>query len=167
MVGRTSAEAVHHFIEPLQRALSCVTDAVIHVSSGYFPRAEPHGAELSENPAALRTRGSNSIHLFVTISYVIEHVDGREPWRVRVTGHNFTLDDSSRREILAYHWHPVGVSAVTMPHLHLGPGALVGRDELRVAHLPTGAVALADVIRLAITDFGVVPRRADWAAVLQ
>jgi hypothetical protein len=167
VVGRTSAEAVHRFIEPLQRALSCVTDAVIHVSRGYFPRDEPHGAELSQNPAVLRTSGPNSIYLFVTTSYVIEHTDGREPWRVRIAGHTFALDDSSYREILAYHWHPLGVSAVTTPHLHLGPGALLGRDDLMMAHLPTGAVALADVVRLAIMDFGVVPRRDDWAKVLQ
>ena len=33
-------------------------------------------------------------------------------------------------------------------------------------HLPTGQVAIEDVIRLAIVEFGVRPRRADWAAVL-
>ncbi len=165
MVGRTPAEAVHHFVEPLQQVLSCVTDTVIHVSRGYYPRSEPHSAELHENPAPIHTRLS-TLQLFVAYRYSISEVQARTLWNVQIVSYNFTLLDASTREIFAYHWHPVGVSTVTTPHLHLGPGALIGRDELRTAHLPTGAVALADVVRFAITDFGVIPRRDDWTVVL-
>jgi hypothetical protein len=35
------------------------------------------------------------------------------------------------------------------------------------AHLSTGPVALEDILRLVITEFGVTPRRADWDTVLQ
>jgi hypothetical protein len=33
-------------------------------------------------------------------------------------------------------------------------------------HIPTGRVALEDVIRLAVEEFHVEPRRADWNEVL-
>jgi hypothetical protein len=48
----------------------------------------------------------------------------------------------------------------------LGPGAAAGRAELNTAHLPTGPVALRDVVGLAIRDFGVTPLRHDWQAAL-
>ena len=35
------------------------------------------------------------------------------------------------------------------------------------AHLPTGYVALQDLIQLAIEEFAVTPRRRDWARVLE
>ena len=66
--------------------------------------------------------------------------------------------------ILAYHWHPVGVSPVTAPHLHLG-GQLMDVDVGK-AHLPTGVVSLQAVLRLAIADLGVAPLRDEWREVL-
>ncbi|MBI4312849.1 MAG: hypothetical protein HY681_13870 [Chloroflexi bacterium] len=106
--------------------------------------------------------------LYVAFQYKIAETSARgDRWEIQIAGYRFALWNASVSEIISYHWHPVGVSAVTTPHLHLGPGALVGRDELKAAHLPTGAIALAGVIRLAIADLGVVPRRSDWAEVLQ
>ena len=82
--------------------------------------------------------------------------------------------DAEEREVLAYHWHPVGVSPVTFPHLHLSgrlPALDAGprQEPLRLGgmHLPTGGmVTLADVVRLLIAECGVAPRRADWERVL-
>ena len=50
------------------------------------------------------------------------------------------------------------------PHLH----AYGARDTLTLhkLHLPTGRVALEAVVRFLFADLGVVPRRADWRAVL-
>jgi hypothetical protein len=53
---------------------------------------------------------------------------------------------------------------VIWPHVHV-----YGRsepEELGKAHLPTGNVSLAAVVRMLIDDFGVVPARAAWRAVL-
>ncbi|MGI8553416.1 MAG: hypothetical protein ACR2PL_21930 [Dehalococcoidia bacterium] len=55
---------------------------------------------------------------------------------------------------------------MTTRHIHLGAGAGSLRPELTAAHLPTGWVALQDVLRLAIEAFGVRPLRPDWDAVL-
>ncbi len=43
---------------------------------------------------------------------------------------------------------------------------MLRREELQTAHLPTGYVSLADIIRLLIRDFGATPRRRDWESVL-
>jgi hypothetical protein len=66
--------------------------------------------------------------------------------------------------VCAYHWHPVGASHVTSPHLHLG--GQIGDIDLSKLHFPTGAVALPDVLRFAIADLGVEPLRADWRDLL-
>ena len=82
-----------------------------------------------------------------------------------ITSYYLGLADTEEREILAYHWHP-HIAQITFPHLHLGPGAAIGRPELSTAHLPTGTVELRDVLLLAVRDFGVAPLRNDWADVL-
>ena len=83
---------------------------------------------------------------------------------VTVVGYRSELRLVDGPMLLAYHWHPVGVSPVTTPHLHLS-GAVAGVD-LTKAHLPTGHVTLQDVVRFVITEWGVRPRRDDWPAVL-
>ena len=80
--------------------------------------------------------------------------------------YQYTLLDRDEREYLGYHWHPDGISHETEPHLHLGPAARVGASMLATAHLPTGAISLAAVVRLAIEAFGARPLRPDWSAVL-
>ena len=58
---------------------------------------------------------------------------------------------------MAYHRHPEGQSHVRTPHLHLGPGAEIGRTALLTAHLPTGAVAIQEAFKLAIETFQAEP----------
>lgn len=78
----------------------------------------------------------------------------------------WTLSEIDGQELLGYHWHPEGASHETAPHLHLGAALRLGRTDLLKAHLPTGQVHLPAIVRLAIQDLGVRPRRSDWAAVL-
>jgi hypothetical protein len=78
----------------------------------------------------------------------------------------YTLFDRQLTEILGYHWHPISRSMIAAPHLHLQAGARVELRGLLGAHLPTGHVTLAQLIRCLIEELGVEPRRADWQAVL-
>ena len=86
----------------------------------------------------------------------------------------YTILDRDARELLAYHWHPEGVSDVTFPHLHVPraePIPLARTDPVRSAavgemHLPTNRVLLEDVVELLIREFSIVPLRPDWQAVL-
>ncbi len=84
-----------------------------------------------------------------------------------VEGYAYSLDDADGREILAYHWDPRRSSHVRRPHLHLGAGARLGREDLLGSHLPTGFVAVQDLLLFAIRDLGVRPLRPDWESVLE
>jgi hypothetical protein len=97
---------------------------------------------------------------------VIHQVGERDPWRVDVVAYQYTLLDADQREILAFHLHPEGPSHVTTPHLHLGAGAGQLRADLVAAHVPTGPVTLAAVVRLAVEGFAARPLRQQWDALL-
>lgn len=153
---------------PLQRALSCVTDAV-------FVRSHD-----STVPGAIRAlnapragfaplRGENRLHLSVAIQYeVVPSPDpDRGPWKVRTRKYMYHVVADDLTEVILFHWHPDGKSAEQGPHLHMGssqltPNAVVSSK----AHVPTGRVSLESVLELLIQDFGVVPLRPDWQDTL-
>ena len=81
-------------------------------------------------------------------------------------GYWYTIETEAEQEIIAYHWHPNAPGEVTFPHVHLGYAVKVEDEAMAKAHLPTGRVALEDVLRLAIRELGVRPLRTDWQEVL-
>lgn len=165
MPGRTPAEAISEYVESIQLAVSCVSDAVATVKGGYYPAHRPHTLELNEG-SLVRLRGTSRLSLFVQQYYrIVESRAPRTRWTVIETGYRYKILDANHREILAYHWHPVGQSSFISQHLHLSHGAMLGREELHTAHLPTGYVSSTDIIRLLIRDFGATPRRGDWESV--
>ncbi|MGH2561244.1 MAG: hypothetical protein ACRDJH_19415 [Thermomicrobiales bacterium] len=108
------------------------------------------------------------------LDYVTRAVDvGTDRFEVSIVGYNFEILDTEEQEILAYHWHPVSISPVAHPHLHLThrarPFELSSGRRIALAevHISTGFLTLADIVRLLITEFDVEPRRSDWAAVLE
>lgn len=112
-------------------------------------------------------RGSTRVSLAVKMRYRIVQAEGeRGPWQVSVAAYQYAFTDDAGREIVAYHWHPDGMSNVTAPHLHLEAGAHVGRLDLAASHLPTGRVSLESIVRLAIEGFSVSPLRREWQSVL-
>jgi hypothetical protein len=88
-------------------------------------------------------------------------------WEAQTAAYEYRISDQDDREIVAYHWHPEGQSHIRTAHLHLGPGAEIGRAALLTAHLPTGPVPIQAVLRLAIESFEAQPVRRDWDDVLQ
>lgn len=101
-------------------------------------------------------RDSRRVGLIARLEYRVEPAaDGGEGFQVQTTNYRYHILDRDGREILAYHWHPEGVSSVTDPHLHLS-GRLNPLDTgprdvpipLGDMHLPTGIVSLAQVVRL-------------------
>jgi hypothetical protein len=87
--------------------------------------------------------------------------------QVDVSGYSVTLADGFENELLAYHWHPIGLSHVRTPHLHLG-ASTVRNDAIPIneTHLPTGVVTLPEIVRYLIEEIGVEPNRADWKTIL-
>ena len=101
-------------------------------------------------------------------------IDVSDLYEARTVGYWYQILDREGRELLAYHWHPEGVSPVVTPHVHMSharwtiaPEGSARGPALADLHLPTVAVALADVVRRLITDLGARPRRPDWDDVLR
>jgi hypothetical protein len=85
-----------------------------------------------------------------------------------VIRYSYRLIEAGGSELLAHHWHPVGLSPVTHPHLHLSsriPALSLASGTASIAleevHLPTGWVTVADIVRLLIEELGAAPRRPD------
>lgn len=88
MAGKTPPEAVHNFLEPLQLALSCVSQEVLTVRGGYYPSATPHALTLGNSPAILGR--DRRLALKVVQHYrIIEHEGARGPWKVRTVAYNY------------------------------------------------------------------------------
>ncbi len=131
----------------------------------YYPSPDPHPLALGDG-SPVRIPADPPIFLTVLQNYrVVEFEGPRGPWKVSIVSYYYSLEDGEGREVL-FHWHPQGQSNVTFPHLHVRAGGELGHTNLNQVHFPTDRVALEDVLRLVILDFGVTPERADWADVL-
>ncbi len=162
MAGRTPRQAATNFITPVQRALSCVTNARIDTPSGYDP-TEKHALVVNGGaPVTVQTDKHVSLGVSVLQNYrIVESDDDRGPWKVKTTMYAYTLHDDQGNEIVAYHWHP-GIGP-RYPHVHFRASL---RPEVAKAHFPTGRVSLEQFLRLLIVDFKVEPRRASWKNIL-
>jgi len=162
--GRTPAEAVNAFVEPIGRAVFCISTAVVTVGGGYYPAPQPHSLVLN---AGSVTRLASDLFMDIGLRYrIVESVERRGIWEVTVVGYRYKLSGAAGQDIISYHWHPSGASFVTFPHVHIGVASRVGDSRVGQAHLPTGRVPPQSFLHLLITDFGVAPRRANWEQVL-
>ena len=161
MAGRTVAEAVDAFFHPQQRIVSCVTRATL-IGRVYRDPAIPTMMTIDRGVQRLGRFGA--LGLGLRHWYVVERL-ADTGWSVRTTGYGYTLLHGMELEFIACHWHPAARRAVTYPHLHVGGVTLP--VNLSKAHLATGHVTLAAVVRMAIAELGVEPLRRDWQDVLR
>lgn len=87
-------------------------------------------------------------------------------WRIETLAYSQRLETTDAREIVAYHWHPGRSSRIMHPHMHLGAGIGADLGILDKTHIPTGRVALEDLLRFAIVEVGVEAQRSDWEEIL-
>lgn len=163
--GRNPYQAVQDLRSTLQRAISCVASSVLTVQSATGYGVGSTHALILGTPEPVKLPGS-SVALSIRVYAQVAEPIGEAPWRADLASYFHTLRDLEGREILAYHWHPDSRSPITFPHLHLGAGSRVGREELQKAHVPSGPVELEDLLLMAIREFGVQPRREDWREIL-
>jgi hypothetical protein len=106
-------------------------------------------------------------------TYTIDSDDGRAPFDARRIGYWYEIQDVAGQEIVAFHWHPFGISPVTTPHLHLtsriGDVEMAGGGtvSLGALHVPTGALNLTDLVWFLIVELGAEARYRDWRTRLQ
>jgi hypothetical protein len=167
LAASSAYEAVHALLDPLQQAISCVANAKL-VASGYDLARERQALALNRGlPVPLR--GASRLSVKVIHHYRVVEIEPHRGWHAHTTGYLYTFQEqSSEREIIAYHWHP-WPTLPAFPHLHLYAGAEVGYPYLPKSHLPTGRVTLQAVLRLALTELAVLPARGrerDWATIL-
>lgn len=136
---------------------------------GREPRDDPHVVTLSGGGFTV-LRGQRAVGLSVDIQYRIVEAPGESgPWKTTIVQYQYSLrTPDGSDEILGFHWHPGGRSRVKGPHLHIGSAAIeVGGPLTRKMHIPTGRIALEEVLRSVIEDLGVQPLRDDWEQVLR
>ena len=165
MAGRTQAEAVQNYLDPLQKALSCFTHEVVDVKGGYYAAPEPHALTLSNHPAKIGRDRRFAIKV-VQHYRVVEWEGARGPWKVTTVAYLYTLEEADGPELLGFHFHPRGRSPITYPHLRVHPGTGIHQHGLDRTHIPTGRVALESVLRFAVTELNVMPLRDDWEEIL-
>lgn len=129
------------------------------------------------NPSPLRADYSLMLTVMQQYRFTETHSIEDDDWSVTIAAYVYAFETEltsggSRRELIAYHWDPDGVSGVSHPHLHVGQGlarteSQVGPKHFHKMHLPTGHVAVGDIVVLAIREFGAEPLRNDWESVLQ
>lgn len=168
MTGRTPAEAVRQHIDLLQRYLSCVTPAVLHVQGRYRTGGTSQWLLLANGqPVRLGSRGVYSLTLKQQYQIVaLQEQPSPHHALTEIVAYSYEIGEWEGRAILSYHLHPDPMQRVRHPHLHLEAGARIGRTDLYKTHLPTGLVSVRDIVRLTIEELGVEPRRPDWRHVL-
>lgn len=146
--------------ERLQAIVSCVTADIVRSIEQFRPPGPPGTFVLARGfPSRLGRRGNLSLVVHEWFQIGLTSVSGRDRYAIDITGYTYAIHDDSEKEIITWRWHPKQTPEIEHAHLHIGPGALVRREELHRAHLPTGIVTLAEVVRSAIPDFHVEPRQ--------
>ena len=165
MSGRTPADAVHNFLDPVRDALSCIVVPALQVGGGYHQSPEPHVMLLAGGePVPLK--GPRKLALTVHHHYRVVEAEGElGPFKVRSAAYIYAVDDASGDEVVSYHWHPLTTPDITFAHLHFRRVA-DEYQELLHGHFPTGRVSIERLVRFLIVELAVEPVRGDWQTVL-
>jgi hypothetical protein len=172
--ARQRRESVRAHHAAIKRVLSCVVQT--HITTHAPPPAVadvfPDALTLLlQNGAPAGLQGSVPLLLDFSQQFRIVEIDAPRSVRVEVVSYIYTIMTRDRIELVSYQWHPYGEGATDFPHVHIGPAmsrrdSVVRAGEAHKIHLPTGEVSLANVLRLAISELEVEPRRDDWEAIL-
>jgi hypothetical protein len=171
--ARAAADAA--FRDAVGRALGCVS------SDGLFVQPAPHSSlrvmafHTPTGRSRLALRSGEYLFLSAEFHYDVV-ADPAARARVTVGAYIHTVFDAAGVRQFAYHYHPAGrgTDTVRTPHLHIYAPQPAGSDYLAKVHLPTGRVAIEDVVWMLLRDMGVAPRpphdapgRRHWTTVLE
>ena len=161
MSDRDARAAARAILHTTRQAISCVTEALLLQVPSNRPRT--WALRFTTNRATLRAKPP--LLLAVNHEYELDLNSRTGNWTPQPRRYRYELLDDEDNEILAFHWHPGGLSPIATPHLHVD--SRHPRFDLAKAHIPTGIVSLPAVLRCLITEFGVEPLRPDWDQILR
>ena len=163
--ARTPHAAVAAFQSDLCLALSCLTQIVPQVE--WYGQADVLTATLAGD-ATVPVTSTAALRFGMTLQYRVVQDSSSRAWAIRMAAYEYTVTDSADHELLVYHWHPEWKGEIAFAHLHpewhLLAAAYKGVFSHR--HLPTGGIALEEVVWMLIEELGVQPRREDWRSKL-
>jgi hypothetical protein len=153
LADRTARDAFEDFLEPLQRAIQCVTHDIL-VADGWKVSEEPHSVSFPHGDS-VALHGDHRLRLEVTHRYrLVPEAGSHGKPRVKTIGYGYEIRDAGDRPLLRYDYHPQGRSPVVWPHLHLWR-VDTSPVNFRKSHIPTGRVSLEAVLRFLIMELGV------------
>lgn len=152
--ARTDPEAKRRFFKFLQQSLSAVHRRAIWRAVA-VPRQEGQWSAVTAPPVIpLSTSNGSRLYLRATIRF--EYVDNPDPDRagerkVATREYVYTVgaDEDLRTELYSWQWQP---GAWNEPHVHVGRRHPDYDANLGKLHIPTGRVALEQVLKFLITD---------------
>lgn len=162
MPASSPVEAGERHRASVAQALACVARSHVVTGGAHLPPTQPRAVVLNDGNA-VPLGGSAPISL--SVAEQVQLLEEGSGWTARVVAYFYVLAQDNS-ELLSFHWHPRGPSSVRTPHLHVGAEVRVGERWLPKVHIPTGVVALQDVLVLAIEELGVQPIRDDWRVVI-
>ena len=162
MAGRTPHQAVRNFIDPLNKAVSCITQNIV-VASGSDPN-NPQAVSVNKGKPS-KLKGEFNLFLAVMMRYQITKISGISgPWKVSTRAYYYGINNHRGEEILAYHWHPnVGP---LYPHLHIHNGSNILPISAKT-HIPTRRLSLEEILRFLIIELKVSPLKSNWDTILK
>lgn len=151
MPGRNPDESWRAFRDPIITSVRCV-DPGAWLNERLFP----DGTRLLATPA--RGIGFGNA-LTLTFSFHLEPFqDGAGQWHMSTRRYDYTLATRAHPDeiVFGWHWHPRSRrSHITYPHVHV-PSA----STFSTRHIPTGRVALEEIILFGFDDLNVPPADA-------
>lgn len=160
MPGRTVAEALRNYIDPIQRAISCFQGHGKVLVSSRVHNYGDHGAWTLNSP----DQGMVLPHFgkfyaqqrFELVATTEKDCPdpSREPYRVSTREYIYRLVMDTGT-VVSWHWHPVGRSADNEKRPHMHP------SFNPKAHMPGPRIAIEDVIEGCI-EIGAPTSCGDW-----
>jgi hypothetical protein len=174
LTGARPERALRALIDQLRPVVACVTAQPLLALRDRRAATTGQIVFSPESPRLRATHRQHTLLFSARLDYAIgSDDDSPRRFDVRTVSYTYRVLDREDNEIVAYHWHPDGVSSVRHPHLHLSNQIRpidLGRNQtplpLADYHLATGVVPLAHLVRMLIEEFGVEPLRDDWDEVL-
>ena len=158
MPGRTPAEALRAFLDPLQRATSCLGSAKLTIS-GRQPGTVNAWALNGVDGMVF----DHGMHFEAQMHFEIIRAD--DGWRVTTRAYRYRFAVPST-EIFLMHWHPTGHSPYRLPHMHVNFAGLPQDVDMEARHLPSPRMTYEHAISWVLGGGFVHPARPEWEEIL-